>query len=212
MPISPTDLPRIVTHIFDLIRALERFFDLIRALERFPNGPKPTTIVREARDQLLADLMPSGVDYNILPVGDIVESQLDLKTQKKLEKLLHLLGSRFSPTRKRAKTILWLKKCARKLESKFAPSARHETVPAVDLARKTIKYRRKVHDIESERALRWVKVLAEHPGEWISAPELSNFDCELTGVRTDRLKKFLPRRIRSLIESDRKRGSRLSLP
>jgi hypothetical protein len=32
------------------------------------------------------------------------------------------------------------------------------------------------HDVRSEQALRWVKVLAEHPGEWISGPELEEHD------------------------------------
>jgi hypothetical protein len=68
------------------------------------------------------------------------------------------------------------------------------------------------HDVFSVAALRWVKVLADHPAEWISAPELKNYDQELDGVRPDRLKKHLPQEILSLLKSDRRRGSRIRLP
>jgi hypothetical protein len=82
----------------------------------------------------------------------------------------------------------------------------------VDLARKTITLDGVTHDISSERALRWVKALALHPGEWISSTELKKHDAELDGVRPDRLKKHLPSEVLSLIESDRRKGSRLHLP
>jgi hypothetical protein len=66
--------------------------------------------------------------------------------------------------------------------------------------------------VSSKLALRWVKVLADHPGEWISAPELRNYDDELDGCRPDRhCKPYLPASILSLIDSDRRKGSRLRL-
>lgn len=68
-------------------------------------------------------------------------------------------------------------------------------------------------DVSSKQALRWLKVLVEHPGEWISAPEMKNYDDELDGVRPDRhCKSYLPDVVLSLIDTDRRKGSRLRLP
>jgi len=84
----------------------------------------------------------------------------------------------------------------------------------VDLARMTVAVRGgKPKDVSSKQALRWLRVLAEHPGEWISAPEMAEYDEELVGIRPDRqCKRFLPKAILRLIESDRRKGSRLRLP
>jgi hypothetical protein len=82
----------------------------------------------------------------------------------------------------------------------------------VDLACKTIMLDGVTHDVSSDLALRWVKVLAEHRNEWISSPELKIYDSELDGARPDRFKQFLPETIRSLIDANRKKGSRLRLP
>jgi hypothetical protein len=57
--------------------------------------------------------------------------------------------------------------------------------------------------------LRWVKVLAEHPGEWISGPELRHYDQELDGCRPHRLRKSLPPAILDLIDSETGKGSRV---
>jgi hypothetical protein len=82
----------------------------------------------------------------------------------------------------------------------------------VDLARKTVTLDGVPHEVSSDNSLRWVKVLSEHPSEWISAPELKDHDEELYGARPDRLKQFLPPEILSLIYSNRRKGSRLRLP
>jgi hypothetical protein len=79
----------------------------------------------------------------------------------------------------------------------------------VDVARKTITLDGETDDVTSDAALRWVKVLAEHPGEWISAVELRKHDPELDSARTDRLKKLLPERVQHLIDSETGKGSRL---
>ncbi|MDA0836072.1 MAG: hypothetical protein O2955_21295 [Planctomycetota bacterium] len=79
----------------------------------------------------------------------------------------------------------------------------------VDLARKTITLDGIAFDCTSERALRWVKVLADRPGEWFAAGDLTAHDAELMDVRTDRLRKFLPSKILDLIESQTGAGSRL---
>jgi hypothetical protein len=65
--------------------------------------------------------------------------------------------------------------------------------------------------VSSEQALRWVKVLADRPGDWISSAILHQLDPELDGTRTHRLKKFLPKPIADIIESDTGKGSRLKL-
>jgi hypothetical protein len=82
----------------------------------------------------------------------------------------------------------------------------------VDLTCRTITLDRVRHDIDSEVALRWVKVLAEHPGEWISAPDLRNYDAELDGCRPHRrCRPYLPAAVLDLIDTDRRKGSRLRL-
>jgi hypothetical protein len=84
---------------------------------------------------------------------------------------------------------------------------------SVDLARKTITFDGQKFDVLSEGALRWVKVLADHPGEWISGPDLKKYDSALDGARPDRLKKAksFPDSIRAIIETRRGPGSRLNL-
>jgi hypothetical protein len=81
----------------------------------------------------------------------------------------------------------------------------------VDLACMTITLDGVSHDLSSENALRWVEVLADHPGKWISAPELKDYDEELDGCRPDRLKKHLPESVLNLIDSEEGKGSRIRL-
>jgi hypothetical protein len=81
----------------------------------------------------------------------------------------------------------------------------------VDLACKTITLDGTIHDVTSDSALRWVKVLAEHPGEWFASNELKRCDHELDGVRTDHLRKFLPDAILTFIDSETGKGSRIRL-
>ena len=69
----------------------------------------------------------------------------------------------------------------------------------------------KEYDLKSAQVARWIKVLVDHEGEWISSPRLKDYDFELDEARTDRLKKNIPDEIRSLIESTPQRGSRLKL-
>jgi hypothetical protein len=85
--------------------------------------------------------------------------------------------------------------------------------PIVNLERMTIALGDKTYDLTSMNALRWVKVLADHPGEWITAPKLILHDKELDGCRPDRhCKPYLPLAVLALIDSDRRKGSRLRLP
>jgi len=83
-----------------------------------------------------------------------------------------------------------------------------QPVLTVDLRKRTITWKGKTYNVDSVQALRWVKVLAKHPDEWISASELEKYNFELKGARPDRLKKYLPSKILSLIESNRRKGSR----
>lgn len=85
---------------------------------------------------------------------------------------------------------------------------------AVNLETFTITFDGQKHEVNSELSLRWVKVLADRPGEWVSASELKRHDQELDGFRPDRAKnrKLLPAAILTLIESHKSKGSRLKLP
>jgi len=81
----------------------------------------------------------------------------------------------------------------------------------VDLTRKTITLDGKTYDVSSTSALRWVKVLASHPGEWISGTDLEKYDSELQNPRTDRWRQHLPELILCLIDSETGKGSRIRL-
>jgi len=81
----------------------------------------------------------------------------------------------------------------------------------VDLKGWTVTLDTDKYDVKSEQALRWVKVLVEHPGEWISGKELESHDPELIGARTYRLKQHLPKQILDMIDSETGRGSRIRL-
>jgi hypothetical protein len=67
------------------------------------------------------------------------------------------------------------------------------------------------HDVTSQNALRWVKVLVEHPGEWISSAELKRYDSESQDNRTDRWREYLPEAVLSLIQSVTGKRSRVRL-
>ncbi len=82
----------------------------------------------------------------------------------------------------------------------------------MDLGRKTITLDGVAHDVDSYQALRWIIVLAEHLGEWISSTELKGHDPELDDPRPDRLKRLLPVEICQLISTNRRKGARLLLP
>jgi hypothetical protein len=85
---------------------------------------------------------------------------------------------------------------------------------AVDLDRMTATLDGTTYDVESECALRWLKVLKEHPGKWISGGErgdLKKYDKNLYAARTNRWRQDLPEPIRLLIDSKPGTGSRLNL-
>jgi hypothetical protein len=81
----------------------------------------------------------------------------------------------------------------------------------VDLDSKRLTLDGVPYDVSSERALRWVKILADNSPAWISSSELSSYDPDLTDVRSDRIKKYLPPEVRNLIDLRRGAGSRLDL-
>jgi hypothetical protein len=82
----------------------------------------------------------------------------------------------------------------------------------VDLAKKVLTIDGTPHDVSSELALRWIRILAEAEGQWFSGKELESIDSHLMAARTDRLKKLLPRAIQKCIATKRGTGSRLKLP
>jgi hypothetical protein len=82
---------------------------------------------------------------------------------------------------------------------------------AVNLECRTLTLDGETYDVDSVQALRWVRVLAERPGEWVSGADLSKYDPELDGARPDKLKKPLPGALLSLINSETGKGSRLRL-
>lgn len=82
---------------------------------------------------------------------------------------------------------------------------------SVDVATCSAIFQGQRYDLRDEQPTRWLKVLADHPGEWISGSDLEDIDEELTGARTDRLHKKLPSDLQPLVESARGKGSRLKL-
>lgn len=103
--------------------------------------------------------------------------------------------------------IAWLESIARDAEGTRIEEPRL----TVNLDQRTATLDGQSYDVNSQQALRWLKVLADRPGEWISSADLHLIDPELDGVRTHRLKKKLPEPIREMIESDTGKGSRRKL-
>lgn len=81
----------------------------------------------------------------------------------------------------------------------------------VDLERMEVRFGDEVLPCKSERALRLLQVYLDNEGRWITDKAARNSD-PCISERADKLKKLLPNHIQSLIESDRKLGSRLCLP
>ena len=75
----------------------------------------------------------------------------------------------------------------------------------------TITLNGESYDVSSENALRWVKVLVDHAGDWIPSSVLKTYDPDLDGCRPDHLKKHLPKAILDLIHSKPGAGSRLRI-
>jgi hypothetical protein len=67
------------------------------------------------------------------------------------------------------------------------------------------------YDLKSEQQARWLKVYCDHPGDWISGPQLLDYDSELDGTRTYKVRRGLPEKIDRLIETSRRKGCRLKL-
>jgi hypothetical protein len=64
-------------------------------------------------------------------------------------------------------------------------------------------------ELPSAQSARWLKVLADNEGVWISSSALKEHDAELDGVRTDRLLKLLPEGLAAKIQTSKQHGSRL---
>lgn len=82
----------------------------------------------------------------------------------------------------------------------------------IDIERLTVTWKTRRLDVRSGLAVRWLKVLADNEGKWIPASALCDHDMALDGVRTDRLKKHIPKQVLKLIETSKRHGSRLVLP
>jgi hypothetical protein len=81
----------------------------------------------------------------------------------------------------------------------------------VDLPSKMLTFDGRAYPVRSERALRWVKVLADRAPAWVSSKELSRLDQDLLADRTDKFKKSLPAEVLKLIDSQTGAGSRIRL-
>jgi hypothetical protein len=108
---------------------------------------------------------------------------------------------------------VWLRRLAERRSAAGAAPDQAKPAPprlTVDLARKQITLDERTYDVRSDLALRWVKVLADRPGEWIAKKELPRYDRELLDTtRTDHLRNYLPQCVNELIESRTGAGSRL---
>lgn len=81
----------------------------------------------------------------------------------------------------------------------------------VDLEAKTLTLDGTTYPVSSERALRWVRILAERSPDWVSSSDLSKIDPDLLAVRTDKFKASLPKKVRDLITSRTGAGSCIRL-
>jgi hypothetical protein len=81
----------------------------------------------------------------------------------------------------------------------------------VDLGAKLLTLDGTSYPVASERALRWVRILAERSPNWVSGKELPKLDPDLLSERTDKFKPALPSKVRDLIDSQTGAGSRIRL-
>lgn len=91
------------------------------------------------------------------------------------------------------------------------PAAPPKRRLSVSVERLTITLDGTEYDVASGQAVRWVKVLADRPGEWIAGRKLIKHDAELDGARPRQLRCFLPEPVACLIESATGKGSRIRL-
>jgi hypothetical protein len=117
-----------------------------------------------------------------------------------------------------AKAVGQLAELIRSASAPGAPSAgavkpREPMAPrlTVDLPSKMLTFDGTAYPVRSERALRWVKVLADRAPAWVSSKELSRLDRDLLADRTDKFKKSLPAEVLKLIDSQTGAGSRIRL-
>jgi hypothetical protein len=83
----------------------------------------------------------------------------------------------------------------------------------VNLPGMTVTLDDNTYNTDSKQALRWLQILADHPGEWLSSTEcatLSN-DALMGDYRPHRLMHKLPEPVRTLIETNRRKGYRITL-
>jgi len=82
----------------------------------------------------------------------------------------------------------------------------------VDVDRLEIRIDSVSHPIENETAARYVRVLVERAGSWISSVDLPRWDSELqVGEDVTRLRRNLPKPVREAITGKRGKGTMLSL-
>ena len=126
--------------------------------------------------------------------------------------------------RELADLLVWLEVCRKRvpgnqrltgddaLETAQPPSLRCSPV-TVDIGSLTATFIKsnKTIEIRSRQSAKYLKVLADNPGKWITGSELDQYDPDLDGARTDRLRKGLPPKLQSLIETSTRKGSRLKL-
>ena len=81
----------------------------------------------------------------------------------------------------------------------------------VDLEHLSVRISRtgKSYPLGSAEVARWLKILAQRPGVWVSSAELEAFDRALMGRRVERLRKQLPLSLTRIVESKRGKGARL---
>ena len=212
MPVSVRDVPQLAQAIDRLYRCLE------------PANADRYAIQR-AGMSILELLMPAGrhlMEY----CPEIEESQLDSDRKNALLELRDQLNeTRFDFDLSKDRSLRrrfreFLDSVTQRLNK--APQATTADLPerqplslpprlTVDLAALSATLDGRRHDVRSEQALRWLKVLADNAGNWISAADCEKHDAELITPRVDRLRKQLPDELADLIDTSPGRGCRLNL-
>ncbi len=81
----------------------------------------------------------------------------------------------------------------------------------VNIEQQSVRINRtgKWYPLPSVEVARWLNVLAQRPGEWLSSADFAAFDPTLVGRRVERMRRKLPLNIVGLIECKRGQGARL---
>jgi hypothetical protein len=167
--------------------------------------------VRDHIDRILQEVRAARRQFQYPDAAAVWDHADDILRRAGLDAVAVKLGRRpqgADPRRNINAVVIALRRVRRDLGDSRAPRPRRLTV---NLPARTLTLDGADHTVFSEAALRWVEILVDNAGEWVSSADLEKADRNLLNRRTDQYKHFLPKQVLRLIDSRRGLGSRIRL-